>query len=252
MWHSHPGPSEIIALVDFENAYNTLDRQAMITTVCEEAPPFARYAAFCYGAPTPLFGSGFCFMSEEGTEQGDVCGPLFFSKTLQRVLRKTCHDSPGLWSRAYLDDVTLCGKQERVLASLADLCSESATIGLKASLSKCRLRGPELPETHPSGIPVVPWSAGLKILGTPVGSPKFVAEFVADVSERLQDCLDRLSLLGDSFASFHILRSCLSACKVNHLLRSLPFEQGTPLAASSKDQLVESLSSLVVSPLSPS
>ena len=90
----NPQPGEALPPVDFENAYNSLDRQAMLDAVCTDAPEFARYAAFCYDAPAPLIGEGFCIRSEEGTQQGDVCGPLFFSLTLNQVLQKCGKDEP--------------------------------------------------------------------------------------------------------------------------------------------------------------
>ena len=136
-WYSHPQPDEVVLLVDFKNAYNTLDRQAMLDAVCAEAPQFARYAAFCYSAPTPLMGAGFSLQSEEGTQQGDVCGPLFFALTLHRVLRVACPPDPRRWSSSFIDDVTLCGKEDRVLEALSKLRSSSESIGLNVNLEKC-------------------------------------------------------------------------------------------------------------------
>ena len=87
-------------------------------------------------------------------------------------------------------------------------------------------------------------------MGVPVGSPGFITSHNDRISDKLQECLERVSLLADSFSSFHILRSCLSACKVNHLLRALPYEHGNSLAASTKLKLVDSLTSLVGAPVS--
>ena len=76
---------------------------------------------------------------------------------------------------------------------------------------------------HPSDIPVIHWTGDVKTLGTPVGSDIFVKAQVDCFSEKLEACLKRLSHLADSYAAFHLLRSCLAAYKVTRLLRALPF-----------------------------
>ena len=58
-WAQSAGPDEVAVLVDFANAYNTLDRQRMLDAFAERAPHFLKYAWFCYGAPCPLIGRGF-------------------------------------------------------------------------------------------------------------------------------------------------------------------------------------------------
>ena len=107
-------PDESLILVDFENAYNTLDRQKMLDAIALDAPAFLQYANFCYGAETPLRGRDFQIPSSEGTQQGDCCGPIFFSVTLQQLLRLCCPASPDGWARFYLDDGNLCGKTDCV------------------------------------------------------------------------------------------------------------------------------------------
>ena len=93
----------------------------MLDAVCAEAPQFARYAAFCYSAPTPLVGAGFRLQSEEGTQQGDVGGPLFYALTLHRVLRTPRPLEPGRWASSYLDDRTMCTKSSTLSPSSAPL-----------------------------------------------------------------------------------------------------------------------------------
>jgi hypothetical protein len=83
-----------------------------------------------------------------------------------------------------------------------------------------------------------------------VGSAQFVKAETKRVLDNLDACLERLALLADSYAGFQLLRSCLSACKVNHLLRALPFEQGVSLSAEAKAKLIEALSGLAGSQIS--
>ena len=37
--------------LDFENAYNTLDRSTMLEEIAHRCPQFLPYAVFCYGEP---------------------------------------------------------------------------------------------------------------------------------------------------------------------------------------------------------
>ena len=111
-----------------------------------------------------------------------MCGPLFFSLTLNKVLKKCGEDEPIRWSRAYLDDVTAGGKEQKVLRFFDQVVENMLSIGLKVNLRKCRLSGPKVQDPHPSGIPAAPWVEDVKILGTPVGSDAFVKAEVDQVS----------------------------------------------------------------------
>jgi len=90
-----------------------------------------------------------------------------------------------------------------------------------------------------------PLGSGVKVLGVPVGSPGFVTEYSRKVLSKLQACLERLRLLGCAFSAFHILRSCLSACKVTHLLRTLPFVLAQELAPEAQEKLRLALGSIL-------
>ena len=109
-WAETAAADETLILVDFSNAYNSLDRQKMLEAIAEDAPAFLPYANYCYGAETPLLGKGFTLSSAEGTQQGDCCGPIFFSVTLNRLLRSCCPQTAEAWNRWFLDDGSLCGK----------------------------------------------------------------------------------------------------------------------------------------------
>ena len=242
-WAESARFDESLILVDFANAYNSLDRQKMLEAISAEAPAFTAYANFCYGAPTPLRGRNFLLWSEEGTQQGDCCGPIFFSVTLQQLIRECCPPSAEAWSRWFLDDGTLCGQTRAIEAMFEKLVQESPEFGLKVNLDKCKQWGPTPSQT--AKIPCVPWSDGVKVLGVPVGFPSFVEDHSQKVLSKLQVCLDRLKLLGCSFSAFHILRSCLSACKVMFLLRTLPHDQALSLATETQSRMRAALNDVL-------
>ena len=242
-------PDEVVLFVDFSNAYNTLDRQCMLNAIATFAPQFLRYAWYCYGSPSPLVGRGFLLESSEGTQQGDVCGPLFFAVTLKLLLDRHLKDSPTGWSRWYLDDGTLCGHRDTVAAMFEAICKHAPEIGLRVNPAKCKVWGPHAAAADWS-VPVVPWDSGVNVLGVPVGSRTFVAAECASVISKLSEALRRLPLLADSFVAFHLLRSCLSACRVTHLLRALSFDSGASLADQARRVIKDALNGVVGAPLS--
>ena len=85
-WARSAPSGHAVLAVDFTNAYNTVDRTAMLAAIGEMCPSFLPYANWCYGGATTLKADGFSIASTVGTQQGDVCGPLFFSVTLQKVI----------------------------------------------------------------------------------------------------------------------------------------------------------------------
>ena len=246
-WAESARSDESLILVDFTNAYNTLDRQKMLEAISAEAPSFLPYANYCYGEATPLRGRNFLLWSAEGTQQGDCCGPIFFSVTLQQLIHQCCPSSLEAWNRWFLDDGSLCGQTAAVEEMFSNLVRKSPEIGLKVNLSKCIQWGPT---PSPSALAsCVPWDSGVKVLGVPIGPPGFVQDHSRKVITKLQGCLDRLKLMGCTFSAFHIFRSCLSACKVMFLLRTLSYDHALSLATETQLRMRSILSDILDSPL---
>ena len=76
-WATEVSPGSNLLLLDFSNAYNSVNRQMMLGNIATYAPSFLPYAWYCYGAPAVLQADGFKVMSSQGTQQGDVLGPCF-------------------------------------------------------------------------------------------------------------------------------------------------------------------------------
>jgi hypothetical protein len=71
------------------------------------------------------------------------------------------------------------------------------------------------------GIPCVPESVCLAILGAPVGPDPACQDWIhSNVLDPLQLSLDRLGCLGDPQSAALVLRTCLSSCIVNWTLRT--------------------------------
>ena len=228
--HSGVPADHALVLLDFSNAFNTLDRSAMLRAIALRCPHFLPYARFCYEQPTPLFRASGHIESRKGTQQGDVCGPLFFAVTLQAVALEVANTPGTTLASYYLDDGAQAGSLSSLASAVSKLEPAAAAVGLKLNRAKCKLWGPGplSPDDIPSelrGIPWVSWTAGVKVLGTPVGRASFVRSELSAVADKLQVALEKLECLGDPQAASHILRSCLGAAKVVHLLRTASYAE---------------------------
>ena len=71
------------------------------------------------------------------------------------------------------------------------------------------------------------------LLGVPVGGDAFTQQFTSDVRSKLDDMLKKSFRLQSGLGKFLILRACVGACRVNHLLRALDLEDSRQLAIKS-------------------
>ena len=62
-------------------------------------------------------------------------------------------------------------------------------------------------------------------LKSPIGSDKFVESYLQEKLERLRSEINSLSEMTHLHECFTLLRSCASACKVTHLMRTTPPQQ---------------------------
>ena len=130
------------------------------------------------------------------------------------------------WQVWYLDDGLLIGDPAQVCRAFDSLVSGFRAIGLAVNPSKCELWGPGQAQwTGPDTVKRVPWdpSGGITVLGTPVNYPGGSAcsdAYWGKVTESLQGAIEKVTQVTDLQCAHHLLRKCLDACKVNHLLRS--------------------------------
>ena len=258
--------------VDVRNAFNSISRDAILRGCMAKVPSAYNWLRFCYGGPSPLFCQGrrFC-ESHVGVHQGDACGPLGFALGLDTALDQ-CEARVLHWESWYLDDGHIVGSVPSVLAKLSDLKEALQRVGLRLNLGKCRLWGPgfqvnqegapflppELAPNHPSRcIPIVPFGGptGITALGVPVDAPKglrtdpLVAPECAAKWQKAVDqtnlLLERLRLYPESQVRLTLLRYCLDACRVIHLLRSTQVEVARTHPAFLRAKLQEAVQDLL-------
>ena len=121
----------------------------------------------------------------------------------------------------YHDDGILVGDEATVLATLSRLRDRFQGLGLHVNLSKCTLWSPQGMARSPGPVAATDWGTPHVVLGTPFGSASAEEQFLQGVlgkHERLLQCLVQFP---DPQIALSLLRYCLGAQKVNHLLRVL-------------------------------
>ena len=170
-------------------------------------------------------------MQGDGGEQGDALMPALFCLALRQALEEIQAMLPANCTvLAYLDDIyVICPHREThrcyeiVHAVLRDRCHIDVNLGkLKAwspGLGNCP------PNLHHLGEEV--WRGakpaheqGLKVVGTPFGSPEYVAECGREVLVEESKLLKQLPKLASLQVAWLLLYFC-AVPRINHLLRTV-------------------------------
>ena len=220
---------KVLFVADFENAFNTIDREQFLRQVRHQLPGLSRWAEYCYGGPSKLFFDGVVINSEVGVQQGDPLGPLFFSLALQHLLLEL-GEFPGLdISFSFLDDLILAGTQLAVARGISLLKASAPRLGLRLNMAKCELVSPT-----PKGLGVnwdlfdqlIPRNLDgcFKFLGTPIGSDEYCQQLTKQRATKVQECLDAIGELANPQVALTLLRSCASFGKLVFSARATPYD----------------------------
>ena len=120
--------AEAVILVDAANAFNNINRKALLHNVQVLCPIFARYVLNCYRTPARLFViGGVELKSNEGTTQGDPIGMAVYAIGLTPLLTELLSTIAEIEDQmaAFADDITSVGK----LVSLRSWWNQITTIG---------------------------------------------------------------------------------------------------------------------------
>ena len=138
-----PPENRFILLVNFANAFNSVDRSALFREVRQYTPSISAWMECCYGAQPLLHLSNHTILSSCGVQQGDPMGPLGFALALQPIVDRIKHKVPGLLVNAwYLNDGSLCGSLDDLVAALSIIESEGPPRGLLLNRSKSLIVAP--------------------------------------------------------------------------------------------------------------
>lgn len=216
------------AKMDFANAFNRVDRGAILRAVAKHAPDALPYAVAAYGNHTNLSFGVDCLTSECGVQQGDPLGPLFFSLVLLDVLQQLEADHPGLTDGLdaagfYLDDGTVAGEWPAVAKWLDAFEPIAASVGLHLNKAKSELivfGDRDAADATFDGFKR--FSADCwELLGLPCGTPESVAAAAAKAFERSARRTAAIASLPDPHAALALLRSCAGFATIQFLMRGV-------------------------------
>lgn len=220
--------NKIMLKIDFSNAFNSTERDEMLKEIKEKTPSIYGFLWQCYSSPTSLFFGNETISSEVGAQQGDPCGPMAFSLCIQPVIEDLASEL-NIW---FLDDGTLCGNAQTVLADFEKLIEKCKSIALHINASKCELYFCSNPDNEiikkfdnlSCGIRVV--DTDIELLGAGI-FPSSTTKILHKKLKQMKTMFERLLDLNNHVA-LYLLQHCLAMPKLTYIMRThslLGFEE---------------------------
>ena len=214
-------PGEAFLKIDFTNAFNAISRDEVFSSSEEYTPELLPFINVCYGQPSFLLYGESVILSEQGLQQGDPLGPMFYCTSTQKLIARIKTEY-GQW---YLDDGSLGGKVEDLMLAFVSLQSEAAKIGLHINEKKCELISADQSviqqfQSIAPDIAIVDPNGAI-LLGAPVGGQLSVDQMLEKKLTELQRLSHRLKGL-QAHDAFYLLRNCFSLPKLQYILRCSP------------------------------
>jgi hypothetical protein len=163
----------------------------------------------------------YLLQSEEGAQQGDPLGPLYFCLVIKELLESLQSELV----MGYLDDITLGDDAETCLHDFLRLEEAAQLLGLKMNRTKCEVvghtdetralftaHGITLPETSPDAV---------TLLGAPLSAGQHLDSVLEEKRQELRLLTRRLELM-PSHDSLYLLQHVLTAPRLMYLLRTSP------------------------------
>ena len=159
-------------LLDFSNAFNSINREAMFVEFRRRLPGLSAWIEYCYSGQPLLHLGKDVIHSCSGVQQGDPLGPLGFALTLHPIIERIKADVQSTTMNAwYLDDGTIMGPPDALTSALQIVERDGPSLGLNLSRAKSLLFVPSQCDASQSPLPPdipIRWD-GLCLLGCPIG-----------------------------------------------------------------------------------
>ncbi|XP_076948911.1 uncharacterized protein LOC143621346 [Bidens hawaiensis] len=198
----HADGSLAMLTVDFSNAFNMVDRTALLLEVHHHCPSIYLWVH----RETPL-------------------GPLLFALALHPLVLRVQNDYNLPFHAWYLDDGTIIGGANEVAKALDIISSEGPSLGLQLNIKKTEVFWPAFNGVKvkdglfPSGIGRP--ERGVKLFGGGVSrDPYFIKELARRRASRAVDLMKLSPCLRDPQSELLLLRSCMGVAKLLFGLRT--------------------------------
>src|SRR6266487_829484 len=179
----HEDGSLAMLTIDFSNAFNMVDRSALLQEVRVRCPYISLWVEFLYGQAARLYLGDDHIMAATGVQQGDPLGPLLFALVLHPLIHKIIDNCKLLFHAWYFDDETIIGDSEEVAKSLDIIRETGPGLGLLLNIRKTEIFWPSCDgrKLHKGLFPsdIGRPLSGVKLLGGAVSRDKYFIEEVA-------------------------------------------------------------------------
>ena len=176
--------TEAVLLVDATNAFNALNRQVALRNISQLCPSLATISINIYRSAADLYVGDSVLSSQEGTTQGDPLSMPIYAIATVPLIRRLPNSVLQSW---YADDASSSGRIDNLRHWWDDLTTLGPQYGYYANPSKTWLITKQAYQEKAKAIfgntNINITTEGRPHLGAPLGSSKFVQQFVANKVE---------------------------------------------------------------------
>ena len=153
-----------------------------------------------------------------------VLGPLLFSLLLARFFKTIEVPDDILLHLWYLDDGCMVGSRSGIAHFLSQMQENGPPLGLHLNLEKCEVFWPSGDSSFPDfPTEISRVKNGVSLLESPVwGRTGYTIDFVSAIVHKASALQQLLGGQEDPQVELHLLRSCLSTCKLSDILQTVP------------------------------
>ena len=216
-----------VLFIDASNAFNSLNREALLHNIKYLCPPMATYLRNCYGQPSRLFVGGKEILSQEGSTQGDPLAMPGYGVGILPLLMLIKADDPILKHVAYADDIGGGSRLENLRKWWDRIEEFGPLLGYfpKASKSWLVVKQEKLEEAERmfAGTGINITTEGRKYLGGYVGSREGAVKYVQGLVKNWLTQLEELTKIAKcepqvAYSSF----TAGFKHKVTYFMRAIP------------------------------
>ena len=231
LFRNKSSDDKVVATLDIENAFNTIDRSSCLEAVRRDIPQAAPWADFCYRSPSHARLGNKTLDSARGVQQGDPIGPAIFALALKRSIDEALAavDLAGCKLDIvafYLDDGTVAGNAVAVKAFCNAFREALRKQGLALNVSKCEV----IPASGNNCTVNRQWFEGyawkgdgcFKLLGAAFGDAAFCESLAQKRADKANRLLLKLKDCPSKQGALLLMRHCASWCKLVYSARTVP------------------------------
>jgi hypothetical protein len=195
-------PTRVIIKCDVQNAYNSIERSALLETAAEMAPALLPLADLMYRKPfnvlfeDPTTGRAVCISSDNGTAQGEpMSGPLYCG-SMTRALDGPRKNNPAVSIFSFVDDTFIIGPPAPAVQAFRDVRNSlKSMLNVKIGSQKTRIFSPsQIPANvladclaeHIKPMNALAGERGVALLGGFVGDDDWVKAQMAAAIKPMQ------------------------------------------------------------------